>query len=127
MRSAIFADGKLTPPGADRGVAGGRAGTAIGGLFNTFPYTSFSQMSGLVGVTGVRSRFVCVAGGAIMVVLGLIPKMGRWSKACPRRFWAARGLMIRHGRRDRHPHSFDGGLQGNKHNLFIVAVSLALE
>ncbi|MBT9496703.1 MAG: purine permease, partial [Zoogloea sp.] len=28
-------------------------GTLIGGLFNTFPYTSFSQNVGLVGVTGV--------------------------------------------------------------------------
>ena len=38
-------------------------GTLIGGLFNTFPYTSFSQNVGLVGVTGIKSRFVCVAGG----------------------------------------------------------------
>lgn len=45
-------------------------GTVIGGIFNTFPYTSFSQNVGLVGVTGIRSRFVCVAGGAIMIVLG---------------------------------------------------------
>ena len=35
-------------------------GTLIGGMFNTFPYTSFSQNVGLVGVTGVRSRYVCV-------------------------------------------------------------------
>ncbi|MBP6339101.1 MAG: purine permease, partial [Vitreoscilla sp.] len=50
-------------------------GTLIGGIFNTFPYTSFSQNVGLVGVTGVRSRFVCVAAGVIMIVLGLLPKM----------------------------------------------------
>src|SRR5690606_3783250 len=51
-------------------------GTVLGGIFNSFPYPSFSQNVGLVGVTGIRSRFVCVAGGVIMVVLGLIPKMG---------------------------------------------------
>jgi uric acid transporter len=28
-----------------------------------------------VGVTGVHSRWVCVAGGVIMLVLGLIPKL----------------------------------------------------
>ena len=50
-------------------------GTLLGGIFNTFPYTSFSQNVGLVGVTGVRSRFVCVAAGIIMIVLGLLPKM----------------------------------------------------
>jgi uric acid transporter len=31
-------------------------GALIGGIFNTIPYTSFSQNVGLVGVTGVRSR-----------------------------------------------------------------------
>ncbi len=41
-----------------------------------FPYTSFSQNVGLVGVTGMRSHFVCVAGGIILIVLGLVPKMG---------------------------------------------------
>ena len=51
-------------------------GTLIGGIFNTFPYTSFSQNVGLVGVTGVKSRFVCVAAGLIMIGLGLLPKMG---------------------------------------------------
>jgi NCS2 family nucleobase:cation symporter-2 len=47
----------------------------IGGLFNTFPYTSFSQNVGLVGVTGIRSRFVCVAAGVILIAFGLFPKM----------------------------------------------------
>ncbi len=41
-------------------------GTLIGGLFNTFPYTSFSQNVGLVAVTGVKSRYVCVAAGVIL-------------------------------------------------------------
>src|SRR5208337_5507644 len=50
-------------------------GTIIGAIFNTFPYVSYSQNIGLVGVTGVYSRWVCVAGGVIMLVLGLIPKL----------------------------------------------------
>ena len=31
-------------------------GTLIGGIFDTFPYTSISQNVGLVGVTGGRSQ-----------------------------------------------------------------------
>jgi xanthine/uracil permease len=31
---------------------------------------------GLVGVTGVRSRWVTAARGVILLVLGLIPKLG---------------------------------------------------
>lgn len=50
-------------------------GTLIVGIFNTFSYTSYSQNVGLVAVTGVKSRYVCVAGGVILIVLGLIPKI----------------------------------------------------
>ena len=50
-------------------------GTVIGAIFNTFPYVSYSQNISLVGVTGVFSRWVCVAGGVIMLSLGLIPKL----------------------------------------------------
>ena len=47
-----------------RGLRADGVGTLLGGIFNTFPYTSFSQNVGLVGVTGVRSRWVTVAGGS---------------------------------------------------------------
>jgi hypothetical protein len=59
-------------------------GTVLGGLFNTFPYTSFSQNVGLVSVTGVRSRWVTITGGAIMLVLGLLPKMAALVEAVER-------------------------------------------
>src|SRR5476651_814361 len=58
-----------------RGLRADGVGTVLGGLFNTFPYTSFSQNVGLVSVTGVRSRWVTIAGGAIMLLLGFLPKM----------------------------------------------------
>ena len=66
----------------------------LGGIFNTFPYTSFSQNVGLVGVTGVRSRFVCVAGGIIMIVLGLIPKMGALVESLPTTVLGGAGLVM---------------------------------
>jgi len=65
----------VTQKDLTRGLRADGLGTLIGGLFNTFPYSSFSQNVGLVGVTGIRSRFVCVAGGCIMLILGLIPKL----------------------------------------------------
>lgn len=58
-----------------RGLRADALGTLIGGLFNTFPYVSYSQNVGLVGVTGVYSRWVCACGGIIMLLLGLIPKL----------------------------------------------------
>jgi uric acid transporter len=66
-----------------RGLRADGVGTAIGGVFNTFPYTSFSQNVGLVGVTGVRSRWVTAAGGAVLLALGLLPKMAALVEAVP--------------------------------------------
>ncbi len=102
-------------------------GTIIGGVFNTFPYTSFSQNVGLVGVTGVRSRYVCVAGGAIMVALGLIPKMGALVEALPTVVLGGAGIVMfgmvaATGIRILHRVDF----VGNRNNLFIVAISIGL-
>ncbi|WAH44764.1 purine permease [Alicyclobacillus fastidiosus] len=47
----------------------------LGGLFNTFPYTTFSQNVGLVSMTRVKNRSVVVAAGCILLVLGLLPKV----------------------------------------------------
>src|ERR1700753_1440453 len=65
----------VKPDDVKRGLRADALGTIIGAIFNTFPYVSYSQNIGLVGVTGVYSRWVCVAGGVIMLVLGLIPKL----------------------------------------------------
>lgn len=115
----------LTQGALAAGLRADGLGTAIGGLFNTFPYTSFSQNVGLVGVTGIRSRYVCVAGGAIMIVLGLIPKMGALVESLPTTVLGGAGLVMfgmvaATGVRILSRVDF----VNNRHNLFIVAISL---
>jgi uric acid transporter len=100
-------------------------GTLIGGIFNTFPYTSFSQNVGLVGVTGVRSRFVCVAAGVIMIVLGLLPKMGALVESVPQFVLGGAGLVMfgmvaATGIRILANVDF----KTNRHNLYIVAIAI---
>ena len=51
-------------------------GTAVAGVFGGLPNTSFSQNVGIVGMTGIMSRHVVTIAGAIMVLCGLIPKIG---------------------------------------------------
>ena len=102
-------------------------GTLIGGIFNTFPYTSFSQNVGLVGVTGIRSRYVCVAGGAIMIVLGLIPKMATLVESLPVAVLGGAGLVMfgmvaATGIRILSNVDF----KVNRFNLFVVAISLGV-
>jgi NCS2 family nucleobase:cation symporter-2 len=100
-------------------------GTLIGGVFNTFPYTSFSQNVGLVGVTGVRSRYVCAAGGLIMIVLGLVPKLGAFVEAIPQFVLGGAGLVMfgmvaATGIRILSTVDF----RGNRYNLYVVALSI---
>ena len=77
-----------------RGLRADGVGTLIGGLFNTFPYTSFSQNIGLVGVTGVTSPMVCVAGGGIMLLLGLLPKVAFIAASVPQCVLGGAGVVM---------------------------------
>jgi NCS2 family nucleobase:cation symporter-2 len=85
---------KVDQPALARGLRTDGLGTLLGGIFNTFPYTSFSQNVGLVAVTGVRSRFVCVAGGVILVVLGLLPKMAALVESLPTVVLGGAGIVM---------------------------------
>jgi len=100
-------------------------GTLIGGIFNTFPYTSFSQNVGLVGVTGVRSRYVCVMGGGILLALGLIPKLAFIVASVPSYVLGGAGIVM-FGMVAATGIRILGGVdfQKNRNNLYIVAISI---
>ncbi|MFR0690375.1 nucleobase:cation symporter-2 family protein [Enterobacterales bacterium AE_CKDN230030158-1A_HGKHYDSX7] len=57
--------------------------TMLGGLFNSFPYNAFTQNTGLIALSNVKSRFVVAAAGAIMMLMGLFPKLGALIAAVP--------------------------------------------
>ncbi|MFE2287001.1 nucleobase:cation symporter-2 family protein [Streptomyces sp. NPDC059443] len=59
------------------------AATALGGILNSFPYVAFAENVGLVRMTKVKSRFVVVSAGVIMIVLGLLPKAAAIVAAVP--------------------------------------------
>ncbi|MFN0193644.1 MAG: nucleobase:cation symporter-2 family protein [Aestuariivirga sp.] len=116
---------KINQPMLSAGLRADGLGTLIGGIFNTFPYTSFSQNVGLVGVTGIRSRFVCVAGGLILIALGLVPKMAALVEALPTFVLGGAGLVMfgmvaATGIRILSAVDF----KNSRYNLFVVAVSL---
>ncbi len=86
-----------TPVGREamtRGLRVDGLGTAMAGVFNSFPHTSFSQNIGLVGVTGVRSRFVTAVGGGLLLVMGLVPKLGALVAAVPLFVLGGAGLVM---------------------------------
>jgi len=100
-------------------------GTLIGGVFNTFPYTSFSQNVGLVGVTGVKSRWVCATGGVILLLLGLVPKLAFIVASVPQFVLGGAGVVM-FGMVCATGIRILGSVdyQANRLNLYIVALSI---
>ncbi|WP_077325143.1 nucleobase:cation symporter-2 family protein [Virgibacillus siamensis] len=56
----------------------------IGGIFNAFPYTTFSQNVGLVQMSGIRSRKVIMLTGVMLVALGFLPKVAALATIIPK-------------------------------------------
>ena len=74
---------KLTPKDLAHGYRAEGLASIIGGIFNSFPYTTFSQNVGLVELSKVRKTTVIVVCGIMLVVLGLVPKFAALATIIP--------------------------------------------
>lgn len=84
----VFATGevvgkRITPTHIANALRADGLSTALGGILNSFPYTCFAQNVGLVRLTRVKSRWVVTMAGAIMIILGVLPKAGAVVAAIP--------------------------------------------
>jgi uric acid transporter len=100
-------------------------GTILGGIFNTFPFTTFSQNIGLVGITGVYSRWVAAAGGLILIALSFMPKLAAVVASVPEEVLGGAGIVMfgmvaATGMRILSEAKF----HENRDNLFIVGIAL---
>ncbi|KEY58844.1 uric acid transporter UacT [Serratia sp. DD3] len=116
-----------TKPDVIRGLRVDGIGTIIGGIFNTFPHTSFSQNIGLVSITRVSSRWVCVMAGVILILFGLIPKMSIVVASIPQFVLGGAGIVmfgmvLATGIKILARVNFNA----NRYNAYIVAISLGL-
>ncbi|WP_051442169.1 nucleobase:cation symporter-2 family protein [Arthrobacter sp. H14] len=68
--------------------------STIAPVFNTFTQSAFAQNVGLVAITGIKSRFVVSAGGVILVILGLLPILGRVVAAVPTPVLGGAGVVL---------------------------------
>lgn len=115
---------RIGPKEIASGLRADGLGTIIGGVFNAFPYTSFSQNVGLVGVTGIRSRYVAAAGGAILVVLSVIPKLAALVASVPVEVLGGAGIVM-FGMVAATGVRILGSVDfRHRHNLFVVAIAV---
>ena len=99
----------------------------LGGVFNTFPYTGFSQNVGLVKMSGIKTRLPIYYAAGFLVLLGLLPKFGALAQIIPSPviggativmfgFVSLQGMQML-ARVD---------FVNNEHNFLIAAVSIAV-
>lgn len=127
----IVAVGEIAETGVDskriaNGLRADMLSSTVAPLFNTFTQTAFAQNVGLVAITGIRSRFVVAGAGVIMVVLGLLPVLGRVVAAVPSPVLGGAGIVLfgtvaASGIRTLAGVDYRSGL-----NLVVVAVSMAM-
>ena len=55
----------------------------LGGIFNTYPYTGFSQNVGLVKLSGIKTRLPIYYAASFLILLGLLPKFGALAQIIP--------------------------------------------
>jgi NCS2 family nucleobase:cation symporter-2 len=119
-------DKPITKEGLTRGLRADGLSTVLGGILNAFPYTAFAQNVGLVGLTGVRSRYVVATAGGILMVLGLLPKLAAIVASIPQPVLGGAGLALfgmvaASGIRTLSKVKFEGN-----HNIMVVAVSMGI-
>jgi NCS2 family nucleobase:cation symporter-2 len=100
--------------------------TVLGGVFNSFPYNAFSQNTGLLALSNVKSRFAVAAAGGLLVVLGFLPKVAAVVGAMPRPVLGGAaivmfGMTTMAGIRELAKVRYEG-----THNDLIVAIVLSV-
>ncbi len=120
-------DKPIQPKDLAAGLRADGLATSLGGILNAFPYTAFAQNVGLVGLTGIKSRFVVATSGGILVVMGLFPKLATIIASVPNPVLggagiAMFGIVAASGIKTLSKVDF----QKNHHNIFIVAISVGV-
>ncbi|MGD6943871.1 nucleobase:cation symporter-2 family protein [Cytobacillus gottheilii] len=117
---------KLDEKDLARGYRAEGLAIVLGGLFNSFPYTTYSQNVGLMQLSGVKTRNVIYVAGGLLVLLGLVPKIGALTTVIPSSVLggamvAMFGMVIAYGIKMLSQVNF-----ASQENLFIIACSIGM-
>ncbi|WP_068777047.1 nucleobase:cation symporter-2 family protein [Paenibacillus sp. FJAT-26967] len=126
MALSKICDRELTERDLARGYRAEGLASIIGGFFNSFPYTTYSQNVGLVQLTKVKKRSVIAVAGIMLILLGSVPKIAALTMLVPTAVLggatiAMFGMVVASGIK------MLGTVDLNQHeNLLIVACSVGM-
>ena len=97
----------------------------LGGIFNTFPYSTFSQNVGIVQLSGIKTLRPVYYSAGLLVVLGLIPKFGAIATLIPTSVLGG-AMLVMFGMVGAQGVKMLMKVDMNNKNLLIIAVSVGL-
>ncbi|PLU73390.1 purine permease [Sinorhizobium medicae] len=117
----------ITEADLARGLRTDGIGNVIGGIFNTFTYTTYAQNVGLLQITGVMSRWAVAAGGIVLILLGCLPKIAFITASIPS-YVVGGAAIVMFGMVSATGVKILSRVDfvANRRNLYIVAVSVGL-
>ncbi len=117
---------KITENDLTRGYRAEGIAVILGGIFNSFPYTTFSQNVGLVQLSNSKTTNVTIVAGFMLIFLGLIPKFAALAMIIPNSVLggamiAMFGIVVASGIKMLSKVDF-----ASNENLLVIACSVAL-
>ncbi|MGG5254040.1 nucleobase:cation symporter-2 family protein [Neobacillus sp. SM06] len=117
---------KLTESDLAKGYRAEGLAIILGSIFNSFPYTTYSQNVGLVQLSGVKGKNVIYTMGGILIFLGFVPKIGALTTVIPASVLggamvAMFGMVIAYGIK-----MLSHVEMASQENLLIIACSIGM-
>ncbi|KKD00864.1 MULTISPECIES: nucleobase:cation symporter-2 family protein [Photobacterium] len=85
---------KLSGNDLKRGLLGDGLGSTLAAFLTAMPLASFSQNVGIVGITGVASRYVVATTGGLLILGGLFPKLAALAVTIPKPVLGGVGFIM---------------------------------
>lgn len=85
---------KLSGNDLRRGLLGDGMGSTLASILTAMPLASFSQNVGIVGITGVASRYVVAVTGGLLILGGLFPKLAAIAVTIPKPVLGGVGFVM---------------------------------
>lgn len=97
----------------------------LGGLFNTFPYSTFSQNVGIVQLSGIKTLKPVYFSAFFLLILGIIPKFGAIATLIPTSVLGG-AMLVMFGMVGAQGLKMLASVKMTDKNLLIIAVSLGI-
>ncbi|MBF7103621.1 purine permease [Pediococcus pentosaceus] len=115
----------LTADDLKRGYRSEGIAAILGGIFNTFPYSTFSQNVGIVQLSGIKKLKLIYFSAGMLLILGLIPKFSAIATLIPTSVLGG-AMLVMFGMVGAQGIKMLANVKMTVNNLLVIAVSIGI-